>query len=123
MVEAAAVETYEVPFTYRKYFSTEQVTEMVNSFKSYDANQNGNIDAAEFKNALKGMGHDSISDEEVAAMLKRVDKNEDGTIDWLEFLDMMQMVKKSGQTNFGQALVTKSGQAAAAITTSSGGSH
>lgn len=46
MVEAAV--TYDVPFIYKKFFTTEQVTEMVNAFKSYDTNSNGNIDAAEF---------------------------------------------------------------------------
>ena len=37
-------------------------------------------------------------------MLQRVDKNTDGVIDWIEFLDMMQMVKQSGQATFGAAL-------------------
>lgn len=30
-------------------------------------------------------------------MLSSVDKNADGVIEWIEFLDMMQMVKSSGQ--------------------------
>jgi Ca2+-binding EF-hand superfamily protein len=64
MVEANA-QTYEVPFTYRKKFSTEQITEMLNAFKSYDANANGNIDVSEFKNALHGMGHGDVPDEKV----------------------------------------------------------
>lgn len=62
MVEAN-VSNYEVPFTYRKFFNTEQVTEMVNAFKSYDTNANGSIDVVEFKNALKGMGHSDITDD------------------------------------------------------------
>ena len=95
MVEAnpAAAGNYEVPFTYRKYFNTEQITEMINAFKGYDTNSNGSIDAAEFKNALHGMGHGDVTDEKVQEMLSRVDKNTDGVIDWIEFLDMMQMVK------------------------------
>merc|ERR1712060_602797 len=107
MVEAVGQETYEVPFTYRKHFNTEQVTEMINAFKGYDTNGNGNIDAREFKAALHGMGHGDITDEQVQEMLQRVDKNQDGVIEWLEFLDMMQFVKSSGQQNFGAALVTK----------------
>ena len=98
MVEATeAPATYDVPFTYKKYFNTEQITEMINAFKSYDTNHNGSIDAREFKAALAGMGHGDVTDEKVAEMLARVDKNQDGTIDWIEFLDMMQMVKTSGQ--------------------------
>lgn len=101
MVEANNPCTYEVPFTYRKYFNTEQITEMVNAFKGYDTNSNGSIDAVEFKNALRGMGHTEVTDDQVREMLGRVDKNTDGVIDWLEFLDMMQLVKKSGQATFG----------------------
>lgn len=91
MVEAnpEAHQTYDVPFTYKKYFNTEQITEMVTAFKGYDTNSNGSIDGHEFKNALHGMGHGDITDEKVAEMLKKVDKNTDGVIDWLEFLDMM----------------------------------
>jgi len=62
MVEATPA-NYEVPFTYRKFFNTEQVTEMVNAFKSYDTNSNGSIDVVEFKNALKGMGHSDVTDD------------------------------------------------------------
>lgn len=69
---------------------------MINSFKGYDVSGDGKIDAAEFKNALTGMGHGDITDERVGEMLAKVDKNKDGTIDWLEFLDMMQLVKKAG---------------------------
>ena len=112
MVEANAPGSYEVPFTYRKYFNTEQITEMINSFKGFDTNSNGTIDAVEFKAALSGMGHGDITDDQVNEMLARVDKNTDGVIDWIEFLDLMQLVKKSGQTNFGQALATNSGAAA-----------
>jgi calcium-binding protein CML len=86
-----------VPFTYRKYFNTEQITEMVTAFKAYDQNSDGTIDAREFKTALQGMGHGDISDEQVQKMLTSVDKNADGVIEWIEFLDMMQMVKSSGQ--------------------------
>ena len=122
MVEANAPGSYEVPFTYRKYFNTEQITEMINSFKGFDTNSNGTIDAVEFKAALQGMGHGDITDDQVTEMLARVDKNTDGVIDWIEFLDLMQLVKKSGQTNFGSALATNSG-AAAQIQEASGGYH
>ena len=58
------------------------------------------MDKAEFKQALKDMGHDEITDEMADNLLKRVDKDNSGVIEWVEFLDMMQMViikgKKSG---------------------------
>ena len=94
MVEPAT--NYEVPFTYRKRFSTEQITEMLNSFKSFDTNANGSIDVGEFKNALQGMGHGDINDDQIQGLLSKYDKNSDGTIDWIEFLDMMQGIKSGG---------------------------
>ena len=95
---------------------------MINAFKGYDTNSNGSIDASEFKAALHGMGHGDVTDDKVQEMLGRVDKNTDGVIDWIEFLDMMQMVKQSGQSTFGAALQTKQG-AAAQVTAASGGHH
>ena len=66
MVEASNKSiNYEVPFVYRKYFSTEECTELVNSFRNYDKDSNGIIDETEFKQVLKDMGHDEISDEKV----------------------------------------------------------
>ena len=44
------------------------------------------------------MGHTDVSDEQVQNMLKSVDKNSDGTVDWIEFLDMMRSIKSSGQS-------------------------
>jgi len=92
-----------VPFTYRKFFNTEQVSEMITAFKGYDTDSSGTIDAREFKNALHGMGHTDYSDEKCTELLTKLDKNNDGVIEWIEFLDMMQLVKKSGQTTFGAA--------------------
>jgi plastin-1 len=106
MVEAnpsPAPEAYEVPYMYRKYFNPEQITELLNAFKSYDADKSGTIDGKEFKNALKAMGHTEVTDEQANGMLAKVDKNNDQVIEWLEFLDMMQIVKKNGN-NFGDAI-------------------
>ena len=112
-----------MPFTYKKVFNTETVTEMVNAFKSYDTNHNGTIDCAEFKAALHGMGHREITDTQVTEMLAKVDKNADGVIEWVEFLDLMQIVKKSGAANVAAALITSSGQAASQSTGVGGGHH
>lgn len=121
MVEASGGgSTYEVPYMYRKHFNPEQVTELLNAFKSYDADGSGTIDGKEFKNALKAMGHDEVTDDQANEMLKKVDKNTDGVIEWLEFLDMMQMVKKSG-ASFGDFVTKKDGSAASVTTGASGG--
>ena len=63
MVEAS--NPYEVPFTYRKFYSPEQVTEMINAFKGYDRDSSGSIDAAELKAAIQSMGHSEVTDDQV----------------------------------------------------------
>ena len=66
MVEATgapAASAYDVPYMYRKHFNPEQITELMNAFKSYDADKSGTIDGKEFKSALKAMGHTEVSDE------------------------------------------------------------
>ena len=111
-----------MPFTYRKYFSPEQVTELINAFKGFDTDSSGSIDAGELKNAIMSMGHSEVTDEQIQNMLQRVDKNMDGTVDWIEFLDMMQGIKQSGQ-NFGQAMMNKAGASGQQLQTASGGHH
>ena len=121
MVEATgAGSTYDVPYMYKKHFNPEQITELMNAFKNYDADKSGTIDGKEFKNALKAMGHDEVTDEQANEMLKKVDKNTDNVIDWYEFLDMMQLVKKSG-TSFGELVAKKDGTTASVTKGASGG--
>ena len=123
MVEASSpANPYSVPFTYRKFYSPEQISELTNAFKGFDTDSSGAIDAAELKNAIQSMGHSEVTDEQIQAMLQRVDKNMDGTVDWIEFLDMMQSIKASGQ-NFGQAMMNKAGAAGQQVQTASGGHH
>ena len=62
MVESTNTRTYEVPFADRKHFSPEDCAEMANSFKNYDRDNSGTIDAHEFQQALKDMGHAEISE-------------------------------------------------------------
>ena len=48
---------YEVPYAYRKHFSPEECTELVNSFKNYDQDNSGVIEVDEFRSVLKDIGH------------------------------------------------------------------
>lgn len=81
--------TLEVPFAYRKHFSIEECQEMVNSFKNYDTDNNGSINANEFKKVLKDMGHSEVSEQKLQELFAKVDYNENGVVDWLEFLQLM----------------------------------
>lgn len=79
MVEPAAV-SYDVPFEMKKNFTPQEVTEMIKSFKIYDANKDGTISASEFKTVLVDMGHREVTQEQVQEMLSKVDLNKDGVI-------------------------------------------
>jgi hypothetical protein len=107
MVEAT--QEYEVPFLYRKKFSPEESTEMVKSFKNYDVNKDGHMDKKEFKAALVDMGHRDVTDERITELMKNVDQDGSGVIEWAEFLDMMLIIKESGKQSIGAALDTKFG--------------
>ena len=82
-----------VPFSYRKIFSPEECSELVNAFKAYDMNKDGTMDAGEFKQVLKDLGHSEVKPEQVEEVLKKVDKNNDSKIDWFEYLEMFSSIK------------------------------
>ena len=50
---------------------------------------------------LKDMGHGDLSQDQIDALFKKYDRNSDGVIDFLEFLDMVQTIKGSGK-DFGK---------------------
>jgi Ca2+-binding EF-hand superfamily protein len=90
MVEAS--KDFVVPFAFKKVFSPEECTALVRAFKAYDVDKSGSINASEFKKACKDLGHSDVTDAQLLELFKKVDKNNDSTIDWEEFLDMMQTV-------------------------------
>ncbi len=90
MVEST--QEFVVPFAFKKVFSPEECTSLVRTFKSYDRNKSGDIDAKEFRQVCKDLGHGDITDDKIEELFKRVDKNSDGVINWEEFLTMMMSV-------------------------------
>eukprot|EP01065_Artemidia_motanka_P012327 TRINITY_DN16781_c0_g1_i1.p1 TRINITY_DN16781_c0_g1~~TRINITY_DN16781_c0_g1_i1.p1 ORF type:complete len:317 (+),score=132.12 TRINITY_DN16781_c0_g1_i1:68-952(+) len=59
------------------------------SFNLFDANRSGTIDATELFYALQGIGHESITEEDVAEMMRRIDKDCSGQIDFDEFKQLV----------------------------------
>jgi Ca2+-binding EF-hand superfamily protein len=55
MVDSAP--DYTIPFQYRKVFSPEDCSQIVQTFKNYDKNQSRTIQASEFGKMMKDMGH------------------------------------------------------------------
>ena len=74
------------------------------AFKSFDKDKSGQIDASEFKQVCKSMGHSDVSDAQIAELFKKIDKNKDSKIDWEEFLKLMVTVVKMQSATFGAVM-------------------
>ena len=108
MVEAteAAQKEYVVPFSYKKIFTPEECNEFIRSFKNYDVNKDGSMDAKEFAQVVKDLGYNSVTTERISELLKMVDKDESGRIEFDEFLEMWSGIKQK-TNNFGDSIDTK----------------
>jgi len=96
MVEAQV--DYTIPFEYKKIFSPQECTELVKAFKNYDKNNDGTMDASEFKQTLKDLGHGDLPADQVEKMLSDVDRNQDHVISFPEFLAMFKTLKAEGKS-------------------------
>ena len=65
----------------------------------FDKNNDGFITADELRQVIETFGHD-LTDEEMDEMIEGVDKNKDGKINYLEFLEMARWgVRKMNSCN------------------------
>lgn len=71
------------------------------SFDQFDADGNGRITAAEIGNLMKAMG-ETVPGYKIRDMIKEVDLDENGTVEFDEFLKMYEKVQQ-GKTKFGLA--------------------
>ena len=76
---------YEIPFVLTKMLSPEECTGLITSFKNYDKDNNGVIDKNKFRQVLKDMGHD-VSLDRLEEAFTKTDLNQDGLIEWEEFI-------------------------------------
>jgi len=72
-------------------FDRDDIDVFVQCFRRYDLDGSGNIDVNELEFAFKegGVGY---SKAEIEELLKKVDKNNNGTIEWSEYLELMTLV-------------------------------
>jgi len=74
----------------RKMKDTDCEEEIVEAFKVFDREGNGFISAADVRHVMSNLG-EKITDEEMDEMLREVDVDCDGNIDYEEFVKMMMM--------------------------------
>jgi Ca2+-binding EF-hand superfamily protein len=73
MVDSAP--DYTIPFQYRKVFTPEDCSQIVQTFKNYDKNHNKQIEAKEFGKMMKDMGYGVLTQEQQDAIFKKYDRN------------------------------------------------
>ncbi|XP_069114937.1 uncharacterized protein [Argopecten irradians] len=68
----------------------EREADLQSAFKMIDKNKNGYISIKEFRSLLKNVG-DRLSDEEVAEMIALVDTDNDGKLNYEEFVKILSL--------------------------------
>lgn len=72
----------------RKMRDTDSEEEMREAFRVFDKDGNGYISAAELRHIMTNLG-EKLTDEEVDEMIKEADFNDDGQVNYEEFVRMM----------------------------------
>ncbi|KAK9247527.1 hypothetical protein V1506DRAFT_532199 [Lipomyces tetrasporus] len=72
----------------RKMKDTDSEEEIKEAFRVFDRDNNGYISSTELRHVMTSIG-ERLSDEEVDLMIKEADTNNDGRIDYNEFVQLM----------------------------------
>jgi len=72
----------------RKMKDTDMEEELIEAFKVFDRDGNGYISSTELKLVINSLGEE-LSKEDIDDMIKEVDLDKDGQIDYEEFVKMM----------------------------------
>jgi len=72
----------------RKIKDSDSDDDLKEAFKVFDKDDNGSISAKELRHVMTNLG-EKLSDEEIDEMIREVDINGDGHIDYDEFVKMM----------------------------------
>eukprot|EP01095_Lingulamoeba_sp_RSL-Kostka_P009014 TRINITY_DN3077_c0_g3_i1.p1 TRINITY_DN3077_c0_g3~~TRINITY_DN3077_c0_g3_i1.p1 ORF type:complete len:158 (-),score=70.54 TRINITY_DN3077_c0_g3_i1:68-541(-) len=79
----------------KKMNTAETEDEVRAAFRVFDKNSDGFITAAELRYVLTNLG-EKLRDDEVEELLSFADSNQDGVVDYNEFLTMMKELKGAG---------------------------
>eukprot|EP01120_Amphizonella_sp_Union-15-10_P013338 TRINITY_DN6172_c0_g4_i2.p1 TRINITY_DN6172_c0_g4~~TRINITY_DN6172_c0_g4_i2.p1 ORF type:complete len:722 (-),score=143.49 TRINITY_DN6172_c0_g4_i2:60-2225(-) len=78
----------------RSDFNALEIVTFRDAFTQIDSNSDGHIDVHELRNIFQTLGQ-TINDEELKILFSQVDKNQNGTLEFNEFLDLMFIIKHS----------------------------
>jgi len=95
-------------------FSREDIDVFIQSFREYDLDGSGTIDDHELDLAFKSMGQ-GASPDKIKSIIKEVDANGNGVIEWSEFLQIMANIY-SGQFNSSSSKASASSPTATSST-------
>ncbi|BFZ11246.1 hypothetical protein BsWGS_14285 [Bradybaena similaris] len=87
-IDFSEFEKYVIDNNLSKPNADEFGLEMKEAFEMFDLDQSGYIDVGEFKKLMTTLG-DKMADEEIMEIMKEVDINGDGKIDYQEFCSHM----------------------------------
>ncbi|OQR90625.1 hypothetical protein ACHHYP_05368 [Achlya hypogyna] len=96
MSGAVEPRAYEVPGELAAEFTPNEADELSALFQSADEDGSGTIDEVEFKRLLVNMDI-QVSDEEADKLVMAVDSNNNGLIEWSEFVVMVLQAKRGDQ--------------------------
>jgi len=86
-------------------FSPKEKADLKVHFDSFDKDRSGSITVDELRDVMKSLG-DAPSDAEVRKIISEVDANNDGTIDFNEFLEFVEKFKSGkGSKGFGEVFM------------------
>ena len=76
------------PMMAKKMKDTDSEEEIIAAFRVFDKDGNGFISAQELRHVMTSLG-EKLSDDEADEMIREADLNNDGQIDYQEFVKMM----------------------------------
>ncbi|XP_077988227.1 uncharacterized protein LOC144442728 [Glandiceps talaboti] len=80
------------------HLTNEQIAELRGSFDLFDKNGDGKISSSELRTVMKALGHNPTL-AEVKDIIAGVDSNENGSIDFPEYLTVMSKYYTTGSEN------------------------
>ena len=117
-MEASGVANFTFSQEHKKHLNASEQQELIKTFKNYDKDSDGKMNAEEYRNILIDLGNRKTTLEQAKENMKQYDKTGDGLINWEEFVLMTISMKGDEGNKFGTLVGDK-----ASLETAGGGKH